>query len=101
MTGEFFDTDISAMIWESRYRHRLPAGGGDRDIRDSWRRVARAAASVEARDQVAHEEDFLGVMEDFRFLPAGRILAGADTGQRVTLLNCFVMGRIGDSMEGI
>jgi len=101
MSGEFFDTDISAMIWESRYRHRLPAGGGDRDIRDSWRRVARAAASVEARDQVAHEEDFLGLMEDFRFLPAGRILAGADTGQRVTLLNCFVMGRIADSMEGI
>jgi ribonucleoside-diphosphate reductase alpha chain len=97
----FFDTDISAMIWESRFRHRMPDGGGDRDIRDSWRRVARAAASVETRDRQEHEQRFLGLMEDFRFLPAGRILAGADTGQRVTLLNCFVMGRIRDSMEGI
>lgn len=101
VSGEIFDTDISAMIWESRYRHRLPGGGGDRDIRDSWRRVARAAASVESSERVAHEQRFLELMEGFRFLPAGRILAGADTGQRVTLLNCFVMGRIGDSMEEI
>jgi ribonucleoside-diphosphate reductase alpha chain len=43
----------------------------------------------------------LAALEDFRFLPAGRILAGAGTGRSVTLFNCFVMGTIPDSMEGI
>src|SRR6201996_6647540 len=32
---------------------------------------------------------------------AGRILAGAGTERSVTLFNCFVMGTIGDSMDGI
>jgi ribonucleoside-diphosphate reductase alpha chain len=41
------------------------------------------------------------MLEGFRFLPAGRILAGAGTGRTVTLFNCFVMGRIDDSMVGI
>ena len=36
-----------------------------------------------------------------KFLPAGRILAGAGTGRSVTLFNCFVMGTIPDSMDGI
>jgi ribonucleoside-diphosphate reductase alpha chain len=37
----------------------------------------------------------------FKFIPAGRILAGAGTGRVVTLFNCFVMGAIPDSLEGI
>jgi len=40
-------------------------------------------------------------MQDFRFLPAGRILSGAGTDRRVTLFNCFVMGDIPDDMAGI
>ncbi|HSH41011.1 MAG TPA: adenosylcobalamin-dependent ribonucleoside-diphosphate reductase, partial [Arenicellales bacterium] len=34
-------------------------------------------------------------------LPGGRIQAGSGTDRRVTLFNCFVMGRIEDSMDGI
>jgi len=101
MSDRFFDTDISAVIWDSRYRYRADDDGGDRDMSDSWRRVARAAASVEASDRARHEQRFLDILEDFRFLPGGRILAGAGTGRRVTLLNCFVLGRIEDSMTGI
>jgi ribonucleoside-diphosphate reductase alpha chain len=44
---------------------------------------------------------FYEALEDHKFLPAGRILAGAGTGRSVTLFNCFVMGRIDDSMNGI
>src|SRR6185437_11140938 len=33
--------------------------------------------------------------------PAGRVLAGAGTERSVTLFNCFVMGTIPDSLEGI
>ena len=41
------------------------------------------------------------MLADGRFLPGGRILAGAGTGRRLTLFNCFVLGTIGDSLDGI
>lgn len=40
-------------------------------------------------------------MENFKFLPAGRIISGAGADRRVTLFNCFVMGDIPDDMAGI
>ena len=40
-------------------------------------------------------------MSNFKFLPAGRIVAGAGTRRDVTLFNCFVMGGIPDDMSGI
>ncbi|WP_442771993.1 adenosylcobalamin-dependent ribonucleoside-diphosphate reductase [Paenirhodobacter enshiensis] len=96
-----FAAPIAEQIWDMKYR--LKAGDGtpvDATVEDSWRRVARALASVEA-DPAAWEERFYAALEDFRFLPAGRILAGAGTGRHVTLFNCFVMGTIPDSMAGI
>jgi len=44
---------------------------------------------------------FARALAGHKFLPAGRILAGAGTGRNVTLFNCFVMGTIPDSMDGI
>ena len=44
---------------------------------------------------------FYQALEDFRLLPAGRILAGAGTGRRVTLFNCFVMGNVEDDLGAI
>uniref|UniRef100_UPI0035B0499B adenosylcobalamin-dependent ribonucleoside-diphosphate reductase n=1 Tax=Paenirhodobacter enshiensis TaxID=1105367 RepID=UPI0035B0499B len=96
-----FAAPIAEQIWDMKYR--LKAGDGtpvDATVEDSWRRVARALASVEA-DPAVWEERFYAALEDFRFLPAGRILAGAGTGRHVTLFNCFVMGTIPDSMAGI
>ena len=52
-------------------------------------------------DSDAWEAQFYSILEDFRFLPGGRILAGAGTERDVTLFNCFVMGTIEDSMDGI
>jgi ribonucleoside-diphosphate reductase alpha chain len=40
-------------------------------------------------------------LEGFKYLPAGRITAGAGTGRSVTLFNCFVMGTVPDNMGGI
>ena len=40
-------------------------------------------------------------MSDLKFLPGGRIMAGAGTKRDVTLFNCFVMGEIPDNMSGI
>ena len=47
------------------------------------------------------EERFRDAIADFRFIPAGRVLAGAGTERSVTLFNCFVMGTIPDSLDGI
>ncbi len=101
MTADYFITPIARLIWDSKYRYRDGVRVHDADVTDTWRRVARALASVETRDQARWEAAFYRLLEGFRFLPGGRILAGAGTGRRVTLFNCFVMGTIEDSMEGI
>jgi ribonucleoside-diphosphate reductase alpha chain len=92
---------ISLQIWDMKYR--LKAEGGvpiDRTLEDSWRRVARALSAPEA-DPARWEETFYDALDGFKLLPAGRILAGAGSGRRVTLFNCFVMGTIPDDMSGI
>ena len=92
---------ISLQIWDMKYRLKAPNGDPiDRTIEDSWRRVARALAAPEAKP-AAWEERFYEALEGFRFLPAGRIFAGAGAGRQVTLFNCFVMGTIPDDMSGI
>lgn len=96
-----FAAPIAAQIWDMKYRLKDAAGRPlDATVEESWRRVARDLASVEA-DPAAWEGRFFDALADFRFLPAGRILAGAGTGRSVTLFNCFVMGTIPDSMGGI
>jgi ribonucleoside-diphosphate reductase alpha chain len=92
---------ISQQIWDMKYRLKAPDGSPvDRTIEDTWRRVARSLASVE-KDPSRWEDEFYGALADFRFLPAGRIVAGAGTKRHVTLFNCFVMGAIPDDMSGI
>ena len=92
---------ISQQIWDMKYRLKGPGGEAvDKTIEGTWRRVAVALAEPEADSEIWAER-FYRAMEDFRFLPAGRILAGAGTGRKVTLFNCFVMGTIPDDMSGI
>jgi ribonucleoside-diphosphate reductase alpha chain len=96
-----FAAPIAEQIWDMKYRMKDGAGQPvDTSIEDSWRRVARDLARVEA-EPAKWEDRFYAALEDFKFLPAGRILAGAGTGRAVTLFNCFVMGTIPDSMGGI
>lgn len=92
---------VSRHIWETKYRYRTSSGAGDGTIEDSWRRIARAVSDVEPRDQALWEGRYFSILEGFKFLPGGRIQAGAGTARNVTLFNCFVMGTIEDSMEGI
>ncbi len=96
-------TDISYRIWDMKYRLKAPDGTPvDGEIADTWARVALAAAQAEApENRRAWALDFAHALSGHRFLPAGRILAGAGTDRSVTLFNCFVMGTIPDSMDGI
>ncbi|HVN46898.1 MAG TPA: adenosylcobalamin-dependent ribonucleoside-diphosphate reductase [Steroidobacteraceae bacterium] len=90
---------LSEFIWQTRYRDP-DARPAELEIGDTWKRVANAVAAIE-REPALWAEQFLRILQNFRFLPAGRILAGAGTLHRVTLCNCFVMGLIDDSIEGI
>ena len=92
--------DISRHVWETKYRD-LEAGAAERTIMDTWRRVAHALAAVEPADPQGWEERFYRILQDYRFLPGGRIQAGAGTRHDVTLFNCFVMGSIEDPIPGI
>ncbi len=92
---------ISRQIWDAKYRLKAADGRPlDLTIEDTWLRVARALAAAEP-DPGAWVPRFYDALTDFRFLPAGRIIAGAGTERRVTLFNCFVMGRIEDDLGGI
>lgn len=101
MTKEHFYENISKHVWESKYQYRHKGHIYDVSIEDTWHRVANALAKIESKDYNFWQKQYLDVLENFKFLPGGRILAGAGTQQRVTLFNCFVMGTINDSIESI
>ncbi|MFD2739795.1 adenosylcobalamin-dependent ribonucleoside-diphosphate reductase [Sulfitobacter aestuarii] len=96
-----FAAPIAEQIWDMKYRFKA-ADGTPKDVtvEDTWRRIARDLAQVEKKPKV-WEDRFFAALEDFKYLPAGRITAGAGTARRVTLFNCFVMGTVPDSMSGI
>ena len=96
---------VSQRIWDMKYRFKSAPGGSpaatpDADLDATWWRVARALAAPE-RDPELWAGRFHEALSGFKFLPAGRVIAGAGTGRTVTLFNCFVMGTIPDDMSGI
>ena len=96
-----FAAPIAEQIWDMKYRLKAADGTAvDASVEDTWRRIARALAAVEA-EPALWEDRFYAALDGFKFLPAGRITAGAGTGRAVTLFNCFVMGTIPDTMAGI
>ncbi|MBO6855083.1 MAG: adenosylcobalamin-dependent ribonucleoside-diphosphate reductase [Marivivens sp.] len=96
-----FAAPIAEQIWDMKYRFKEADGTPiDASVEDSWRRIARALAEPEAEPKL-WEDRFYAALEDFKFLPAGRITAGAGTARAVTLFNCFVMGTVPDTMGGI
>jgi len=96
-----FTAPIAEQIWDMKYRFKGADGTAkDATVEDTWRRIARDLAQVESKADV-WEDKFFNALEDFKYLPAGRITAGAGTARRVTLFNCFVMGTVPDSMSGI
>ena len=98
-----FPARIAEQIWADKYRFKEADGTPiDVTVEDTWRRIAKALASAEKPEDQAHfEQQFYAALEGFKFLPAGRIISGAGTGRRVTMLNCYVLGTIPDSMAGI
>ncbi|HEY0634192.1 MAG TPA: adenosylcobalamin-dependent ribonucleoside-diphosphate reductase [Gammaproteobacteria bacterium] len=100
MKNDPFSVELSQRLWAVKYRQSDAHGGHEADIAASWHRVSHAIASAE-HDAARWEERFQALLDGFHFLPGGRILAGAGAARQVTLFNCFVMGRIDDSIDGI
>ena len=97
-----FANVLAEEIWTAKYRFRSDDGDGDGDFSATVARVSAAIAEAEPAEQREQwRERFADALADFRFIPAGRILAGAGTDRSVTLFNCFVMGTVPDSLEGI
>ncbi|MDZ7792892.1 MAG: adenosylcobalamin-dependent ribonucleoside-diphosphate reductase [Spirochaetia bacterium] len=65
-------------------------------------RVARGIAEEE-KEEVREEwrKRFEWLLQDWRFVPGGRILTGAGTEQRLTYYNCYVIPSPKDSRGGI
>lgn len=67
-----------------------------------WRRLARELALPEKPAlRKEWEQNFYWLLDNFRFVPGGRIMFGAGQPRRATLLNCYVIPIQGDSIEGI
>ncbi|MGB1286006.1 MAG: LAGLIDADG family homing endonuclease, partial [Aggregatilineales bacterium] len=66
-------------------------------------RVARGVAETEKTPdlQKAWSENFRWLLDDWKFVPGGRILAAAGTNQDLTYYNCYVVPAPHDSREGI
>jgi len=88
--------EISADIWEAKYKFK-----DDATWSDTVDRVAKACASVET-EPAEHEQAFADILQGMSFIPGGRIISNAGTGRETsTLMNCYVLRDIGDSMEDI
>lgn len=68
-----------------------------------WDRLAKAMASVEATPEKRQEwtEKFRYILDDWKLVPGGRIAAGADASDELTLFNCYVIPSPHDSRGGI
>lgn len=66
-------------------------------------RVARHIASMEKtpEKQKEWEKKFRELMDDWKYVPAGRIFTGAGTDQNLTYYNCYVLPSPKDSRGGI
>ncbi|MDE2274109.1 MAG: hypothetical protein KGL00_07900 [Gammaproteobacteria bacterium] len=97
--------DASADIWDKKYR--LKAKGGtvlDVTVDDTWKRVARALADVEAPEKrEPWYEKFLWALRHGA-IPAGRVTSNAGALEHkpaTSTINCTVSGTIRDSMDDI
>lgn len=96
-------TGVSEKVFLDRYALKDKEGHPiEKTPEEMWRRIANAVSKVEKKkDQEKWEKNFYKAMEDFKYIPGGRILAGAGTGYSVTFYNCFVIPSPKDARGGI
>lgn len=96
-------TGISEKVFMDRYSLKDKRGVPiEKNPSAMWKRIAKAVAENEKSEKKQMwEKEFYFAMKDFKYVPGGRILAGAGTGYQVTYYNCFVIPSPKDSRGGI
>lgn len=97
-------TGLSLKVFNDRYALKDGEGNQvERAPEEMWRRVAHFIGSQERTEEKKSEweEKFYNALQDFKFVPGGRILSGAGTGAQLTFYNCFVIPSPEDSRGGI
>lgn len=85
---QFDWNDQREAVFIDRYALKDNGDLSEDRVSQMWNRVAGSIAHDSNERQ-----EFLDILKDFRFLPAGRILSGAGSGQHsATFYNCFVLG---------
>ena len=86
-------TGVSEKVFLDRYSIKDKKGNPlEKKPEEMWKRVAYAVALQEKRPlQKKWERLFYQVLKDFKYVPGGRILAGAGSGYAVSFYNCFVI----------
>jgi ribonucleoside-diphosphate reductase alpha chain len=100
----FSGDDLRARVFIDKYALRDTGGNVlETTPPQMWSRVARELASVEETQEkrAEWEKKFLWLLDEFRFIPGGRIMHAAGNPKRTTLLNCYVIPVRDDSIESI
>ncbi len=98
--------EASFDIWDKKYRLKSKGGAVvDQSVDDTYRRVARALADVEATPELRESwyERFVWALRHGA-IPAGRIVSNAGAQQHkpaTSTINCTVSGTVRDSMDDI
>ncbi|MDQ6419015.1 LAGLIDADG family homing endonuclease [Paenibacillus sp. LHD-117] len=75
----------------------------ERTPEEMWDRLAESIASAETlpAKRVEWERRFRAMLDDWKLVPGGRIMAGAGASDELTLFNCYVVPSPKDSRGGI
>ncbi len=89
--------DLSMKVFQDRYALRDDDGNIlEKTYDQMWDRVAKFVADGNKKE----EKLFREALDDFKLIPAGRILAGAGWGKNLTFSNCYSF-QIQDSRDSI
>ncbi len=96
-------TGVSEKVFLDRYSLKDKDGKPvEKTPEKMWQRVATAVAADEKKSlRKKWSKEFLWALKDLKYIPGGRILAGAGTNYAVTYYNCFVIPSPKDSRGGI
>lgn len=91
-------------VFDDRYALKDRSGNQvEHSPEEMWRRVANGIAAIESTPEKRQywANEFYKALENFQFVPGGRILSGAGSGYELTFYNCFVIPSPEDSRGGI
>ncbi len=100
----FGGDELRARVFYEKYALRDERGIQVEKVPDDmWRRVAKELASAEVDEERRTEwaAKFHWLLQDYRFVPGGRILFGAGQTRKSTNLNCYFFPIKEDSIESI